>query len=331
MPFSEDLIRTAKKLPVIADPESKQLEDLLKKARPMSKFATALTEYAKVGQRIHEQLIRAAEELPAIVEQEIKQLEDRLKMVKPMCKLVAALDLYVQGDKPLHILELQAKESTLLKQIEDSQQPVYADIQQILKAAEEEAKALEPFSVKFPKLFSQACQEAGLTIDQDSRHPVYTFDNKFFEVKLNEAKKTVRISNYEAGRLDDVPADIPAVIEILKRERKRVSDKAENSLAFLKLLRREYLRIIKAEHKNDGDSVAIRPIIRTLSDNKKIDHYRPDEFVVALSQLLKEGQTQIEGFQLDLQQTKDTQEGVLPITEASRGYVGFLLFKKIDV
>ena len=278
-----------------------------------------------------EDLIHAAQDLPTIVEQEIKQLEDRLKVAKTLRKFTTALALYVQSSKPLHILELQTKESKLLQQIQDFQPVVYADIQQIFKAAEQEAKALEPFSVKFPKLFSQACQEAGLTIDPDSRHPIYTFDNKFFEVKLNEAKKTVRISNCEAERLADFPADIPAAIETLQRERKRVFHKAEDSLAFLKLLRQEYLTIIKTEHKQDGDSIPIRPIIHTLENNKEIDHYAPDEFVVALSRLLKEGQTQIDGFQLDLQQTKDTEAGVLPITEASRGYVGFLLFKKIDV
>ena len=278
-----------------------------------------------------EDLIHAAQDLPTIVEQEIKQLEDRLKVAKTLRKFTTALALYVQSSKPLHILELQTKESKLLQQIQDFQPVVYADIQQIFKAAEQEAKALEPFSVKFPKLFSQACQEAGLTIDPDSRHPIYTFDNKFFEVKLNEAKKTVRISNCEAERLADFPADIPAAIETLQRERKRVFDKAEDSLAFLKLLRQEYLTIIKTEHKQDGDSIPIRPIIHTLENNKEIDHYAPDEFVVALSRLLKEGQTQIDGFQLDLQQTRDTEAGVLPITEASRGYVGFLLFKKIDV
>jgi hypothetical protein len=331
MPFSEDLLHTAQELSTIADHEIKQLEEQLKKVRPVHELVTALTEYVQSGKPFDEELTHAAAKLPAIIEKEITDLEDRLKFVKPVRKLAIALTLYVQGGKPFHILELQAKESKLLQQIQDSQHPTYAKIQAILQAAAQEAKVLEPFSVKFPRLFPEACQKEGLLIDQDSRHPIYTFDNKFFEVKLDEAKKTICISNYEAGKLDDVPADISVVIEILQRERKRVFDKAEDSLTFLKLLRREYLKVISAAHKKDGDSVPIRPIIRTLCNNKKVDHYRPDEFVVALSQLLKEGQTQIDGLELDLQQTKDTEEGVRPITEASRGYVGFLLFKKIDV
>ena len=103
-----------------------------------------------------EDLIHAAQDLPTIVEQEIKQLEDRLKVAKTLRKFTTALALYVQSSKPLHILELQTKESKLLQQIQDFQPVVYADIQQIFKAAEQEAKTLEPFSVKFPRIFDQA-------------------------------------------------------------------------------------------------------------------------------------------------------------------------------
>jgi len=185
-----------------------------------------------------------------------------------------------------------------------------------------------PLNIRFPTAFSQACQNENLKIDSDSRHPKYTFDNRFFEVKLDETKKMAYVSNYEAGKLEGIPADIPAIIECLQRHRKRVFDKAKNDAVFLKLLRQEYLKSVKAYHKKDGDSIPIRFVIDSLAKRKDSDKYQADEFVVALSQILKEGQTKIDGFQLDLQQTKNTKDGVLPITENNRGYVGFLLFRK---
>ena len=279
--------------------------------------------------------IASAEKAQALANQEIDrlkseidQLNSQLKDSQDISKLASALLAHLQNSYYFHILELCSKQAKLIQRMEQSGHPAYQDINSILEASQAEAKKLEPLSIHFPRAFSQHCQAKELTIDADSRHPKYTFDNRFFEVKLDEAKKIAYISNYEAGKLATIPADIPAIFRCLQKHRKRVLAKAQSGQKFLKLLRQEYLASIKAQHKKDGDSVPIRPLITSLAKKEGDDQYRADEFLFTLSQILNEGKTSIDGFQLDLQQTKDTKAGILPISTKSRGYVGFVLFVK---
>jgi hypothetical protein len=55
---------------------------------------------------------------------------------------------------------------------------------------------------------------------------------------------------------------------------------------------------------------------------------RSDEFLVDLSQLAQDGPFEIGGRKLDLQQTKDTNQGMLLHGAAGRGYVGYIVFKE---
>lgn len=284
-----------------------------------------------------ESLISNAENAKVLAQQEVirlssqlEKLNTQIKDAKEIDKLAPAFLAHLQNHYYFHILELWSKQGELIQRMAKSCHPAYQEMESIFEASQIEAKKLDPWSVHFPRAFSQACQVEQLPIDSDSRHPKYTFDNRFFEVKLDEAKKVAHISNYEAGTLASIPADVSAILKCLQKHRKRVFEKAQDGQQFLKLLRQEYLENIKSQGKKDGDSMPIRPIILNLSNKKGGDQYRSDEFVVALSQILKDQRTKIDGFQLDLQQTKDTKAGILPITNTSRGYVGFLLFTKIS-
>ena len=85
------------------------------------------------------------------------------------------------------------------------------------------------------------------------------------------------------------------------------------------------MEIIKKINRDDGSSVPIRKITRRL---KNVKGFRTDEFLVDLSWLASEGPFEIEGRRLDLQQTKDTEQGMLLHNAEERGYVGFIVFKE---
>src|SRR5262249_14103360 len=138
-------------------------------------------------------------------------------------------------------------------------------------------------------------------------------------------KRTARLSNHE-GRLAEIPADIAAVVEAIQQEQKRVFGRAFNGAKFLKLLRAQYKAVVTKEKQTDGASVPIRQITRRLGKNAK--GFRTDEFLVDLSRLAEQGPFEIDGRRLDLQQTKDTSQGMLLHGAAARGYVGFVVFKE---
>ncbi len=87
------------------------------------------------------------------------------------------------------------------------------------------------------------------------------------------------------------------------------------------------MAVIKNEKISDGSSVPIRHITRRLGKNEK--GFRTDEFLIDLSRLVEQGATEVDGRQFELQQTKNTEQGMLLHGAAGRGYIGFILFKKV--
>ena len=123
-----------------------------------------------------------------------------------------------------------------------------------------------------------------------------------------------------------MPADVDAVVERIRIEYIRVFGRRFHGPNFLKKIRAQYNRIIQREHLRDGESVPIKEITRLLK--KKEKEFRMDEFVADLSILAEKGPHDIDGRQIDLQQTKDIQQGVLLNGASSRGYIGFIIFKE---
>ena len=68
-------------------------------------------------------------------------------------------------------------------------------------------------------------------------------------------------------------------------------------------------------------------VVKEVSE-KNVKGFRTDEFLVDLSRLAQDGPFEIDGRRLDLQQTKDTNQGMLLHGAAGRGYVGFIVFKE---
>ncbi len=223
----------------------------------------------------------------------------------------------------LHLLSLLEREAPRLKMMRAQGHPAIPVIEEAYRSATQEADRMFR---RFPSFLEDAFRESGLSLDATSRHPKYTLQEGFFRIEIDEKKRTARLSDYE-GRLAELPADIEAIVENVQREHKRVFGRACDGLKFLKSLRAQYKAIIKKEKRPDGSSVPIRHVTRKLGKNVK--GFRTDEFLVDLSRLAQEGPFEVEGRRLDLQQTKDTHEGMLLHGAAGRGYIGFIVFKEV--
>jgi len=148
----------------------------------------------------------------------------------------------------------------------------------------------------------------------------------FFRLEIDESKRLAKLSNYE-GRLAEISADIEAVVEVILREHERIFGRPYDGNKFLKQLRMQYKAVIKKESLKDGESVPIRHITRRLGKNKK--GFRTDEFLIDLSRLTVKGPFDIDNRKLDLQQTKDTNQGMLLFGAEKRGYIGFIKFREV--
>lgn len=222
----------------------------------------------------------------------------------------------------LHLLALLEKEAPRLKKMRAENHPAIPAIEDAYRRVKEERDRIFR---RFPSLLEEAFANSGLSIDPTSRHPKYTLESGFFRLEIDEQRQTARLSDHE-GRLAEIPADVQAVVETVRRERQRLFDRKYNAKKFLQTLRSQYKAIIKEERQPDGSSVPIRHITRRLG--KKVKRFRTDEFLVDLSRLAQDGPFEIDGRRLDLQQTKDTNQGMLLHGAAGRGYVGFIVFKE---
>ena len=223
---------------------------------------------------------------------------------------------------PLHLRDLIDKEKNQFKKLRQENHPSIPSIEKAYRLAKEESDRIVR---RFPDLLEEAFVNTELSLDSDSRHPKYSLEQGFFQLAINDQKRTARLSNYE-GRLPEMPADIQAIVEAVQGEHERIFGRF-NGKKFLKQLRSHYKAIIKKEKKQDGDSVPIRQIASRLGGTKKKGP-RTDEFLVNISRLAEKGPFEIDDRILDLQQTKDTDQGMLLQGAAARGYVGFIVFKE---
>lgn len=223
----------------------------------------------------------------------------------------------------LHILELLEKEAARLKKMRAENHPAVPFIEESCRLAREGS---ERILRRYPALLEEACRAAGLVLDANSPHPKYSLERGFFRLEIDEKKRMARLSDHE-GRLAEHPADVQAVVETIQKEHQRIFGRAFNGQQFLKSLRVQYKAVLGKEKQGDGASVPIRHITRRLGKNVK--GFRTDEFLVDLSRLAEKGPLEIDGRRLDLQQTKDTSQGMLLHGAAARGYIGFIVFKEV--
>jgi hypothetical protein len=262
-------------------------------------------------------------ELHGSAKAEAQRLKAETEEATQAEKVWADFARFLANGWALHLLSLAEKEASRLKQMRAENHSAIPSIDEAYRLAKKES---ERILRRYPALLEEACRAASLVLDTNSPHPKYSLEGGFFRLDIDEKKRTARLSDHE-GRLADFPADVQAVVETIQREHKRIFGRSFNGVKFLKTLRAQYRAILKKEKQADGASVPIRHITRRLGKNAK--GFRTDEFLVDLSRLAEKGPFEIDGRRLDLQQTKDTNQGMLLHGAAARGYIGFVVFKEV--
>lgn len=254
---------------------------------------------------------------------QVKRIEAQLAEAKKRHECLSDLNSYLKKDWPQHVLFLLKRESHAFKVMEIGNEPLSDTLASIRTAAMEKVSILQR---RFPAFLEEACKTANLPLDSESRDPQYTFEKGFFTLSIDYQKGMARLSDYE-GRLNEFPSDISAIVECVRAEYKRTFGKAFDGEKFLEKLRMNYLSIIKKEGLTDGSELPIRKITTRLGKNEK--GFRTDEFIVQLSRLIKEGTVEIDNRRVDLQQTKDNQQGIYLPGLTGRGYIGYITFKEV--
>jgi len=261
-------------------------------------------------------------DLVSASKQRTKILEAELSDSAKELQTWVDLTLYIQKGWVLHIIMLTERESLRLKQLRSQGHRAIPHLEVTYKLAKEQADRLHK---RFPALIEQAFSGMQPVLDRTSQHPRYNFADGFFQLAVDDQKRTARLSDNE-GVLGEIPADVGAVVDLVQREHRRVFERSFDAKRFLERLRHQYLAVLRKKQEQDGAVIPIRSITQRLGKNEK--GFRTDEFLIDLSRIVTEGPTEINGWRLDLQQTKDTSQGMLLHGLAGRGYIGFITFKK---
>lgn len=221
-----------------------------------------------------------------------------------------------------HIVSVFYGETGFFQNLRASREARIQNLEAWLKASVEEARtALK----KFPFDFDRECKAAGIGLDRTSRHPRYTIRN-FIVIEVDEARLNARVTPRD-GNAVNVPTDVPAIVDLLRREYRRLFEREFDGQKLLKSLFTAYQAVIREDSREIGEDVSSRRVIHRMGKN--LANFSLDEFNVDLARAIKENKTSFEDYSLRLGHTRNTRQGMLLHELEGSGYVGFISFRKI--
>lgn len=220
-----------------------------------------------------------------------------------------------------HVVALFRREARFFHELRAANDSRIDALESLYRASEQHAK--EAIS-RFPADFERACLTAGIDLDQTSRHPHYTIRG-FIEVDVNEFAIRAVVKPRDGAR-GEIPLDIPALIEYLSAQQKRLFERSWDPKPFLTRLFTAYQAALKEDRRPPGDDLPIRRVIHRLSKNMAF--FALDEFNVDLARAIREGAPQVKEHSLHLGHTRNTRQGMLLQGLEDTGYVGFIAFRK---
>lgn len=238
-------------------------------------------------------------------------------------KIWDEINTYINKNWHFHLIDLLTREKLFFNQARSDDETLNQTLEEIEIFAKQK---IDEIKKRFPIFMETAFKNFKIPLDKESRHPKYSLKNGFFKVEIDEYKGIAKISDSE-GTLVDMPTDIEAIAESLLKEHTRIFERPFEGIKFFRMLRRNYCWLINNEKLSDGDSIPIRKITSRLGKNEK--GFRTDEFVIDLSVLSEKGPFEVEGYRIDLQQTRDTNKGILLQTSMNRSFIGFITFRKV--
>ena len=256
--------------------------------------------------------------------QEAATLKTQFDHFKSLQKFLEELISYRDKGWLLHLKALCDRESERLKALRAAGHSSIDAIEQHYREAQVSAKGVP---ATMPSDIERLATSAGLSIDRKSRHPRYFFaKDGFIEARIDDHRLTATISTRE-GKIATMHADPPAIIEAISAGSQRLFGRKFSGSRFLGDVRKAYKAAVKTRKEaRDGEPVPLREIYVQMT--KKDKGYKRDEFLVDLSNLVELGPAETSGYKFELQQTKDTHEGILLLGAAGRGMVNLLVFKK---
>jgi len=266
-------------------------------------------------------------QIHADVQARVDALQQELSDIRKLERLLAQLVEYRDRSWLLHLKSACERESNLLKELRKQDHPAIPVVEALFRDAHSKASGVIQ---SIPAELERLSKVRGITLDfARSRHPKYLFaEDGFIEVIVNDKKQCAYIATRE-GKLTNLPADPEAIIDTVATEDKRLFGRRFNGKRFLHDLRAAYLVALKKQKAQDGYPVPIREVFDCMSGRTKAyKNYKRDEFLVDLSYLTKHGPAETDGFRFELQQTKDTTEGMLLLGAAGQGMVNLLIFRK---
>jgi len=253
----------------------------------------------------------------------VNQLKQELKTATQEEGTWKSLNDDAQRGWWLHILATMEREKECLHRLRTENHPAIPQLEALFRHAKKEA---DDAFFDLPREMEKLSVRLKLPLDMiQSRHPKYYFRDGFLVVEIIENKRLAKLSTYE-GKLAELPADISAIEDRLAKEDQRLFNRKFEGKKFLKMLRTTYQAILKKEHRNDGEEVPLRQIMAELA--KGNSGFKRDEFVLDLSLLTEKGPASIDGMKFQLQQTKDSSQGILLYGPSARGMVNLLIFRK---
>lgn len=289
--------------------------------RYIDKFITDIDKAKAVisNDEIKRTLVRCSELLKSELVQ-IKQKANKIRLFEQKIKYIE------QNIKQGHIftvariIEKDPKYEKLLKELYPEVLGRFDEIRAAL------LKDLEEIFINYPSILSDSLEKKGIKIDAYSHYPKLSIAQGFIKIEVNEKKRRVIVRDYEK-KLCELMPDIDVVVEAIVREFKRLFEREFKGEEILAQIWESYKKILNSQKLNEGESIPIRALIKKIREKNK--RFRLDEFIVDLTRLADKGPYEISGYTIDFQHTRDTNKGILLQGNMSRGYIGFILFRRI--
>ena len=229
---------------------------------------------------------------------------------------------HLRGKHPASVLLVLKKEEGHVRALSHVGDPMVATLDEIRAGAE--ARAQEAMAT-FGRDFPDAVRQVGLQIDSTSRHPRYTFKQGFVRVEVDERDLTAKVSSRDGVDIV-IGMDVGPLVETLQHETVRIFDRKLDADTFVRRLYTAYSATLRAEGRPENEEVPLRRVMHRMAKN--LNHFAGDEFNVDMAELVKSGNSTVDGLRMHLNHTRNTRLGVLLYGLESGGYVGFISFKK---
>jgi hypothetical protein len=254
------------------------------------------------------------EDLIARADREVEGIKASLSEAQTLRKFLAGLHERLNAGQLSEALRHIRAGSKALAALEGRDVEAHTAVENL--AAELQVQ-VEGASKELVIRFPEAVAATSLNLDPGSRHPKYTLLDGLIQVQFEKASLTTQITPRD-GRRALLGTDVPVVVARLKEEAERLTMRPFNPKTVLAQITVAYQAVCMEAGIPVGESIPIKGVISELA---KAKGFRPDEFNVDLSRLVRD---EYSVNRLKLENSRDANSGVLLWQLDQRGYYGYI-------